>query len=232
MTEADFDAAVADLAQHVEAPSGERLPAIVMSRLRTGDSRRRRGWRLRAAVAAALVFAVGVGVSPAVADWLGVPGLRITVFDDDPPSQIGQGLRLGRPVSLEDASRGVSFDLQVPSALGPPEEVWLRPSSEEVTFLWDRDGVATRVLLTQAPATGPVIEKQVYTGTTIDSVNIDGMTGYWIEGEPHVLRSAGIARLAGRVLVWSDGIVTFRFEAGIDRVDAVRIAGTLKPLQL
>ncbi len=76
----------------------------------------------------------------AVADLLGVAGIEIR-FDPDPAEVAGREMDLGEPVTLEEASEAVDFELSVPEDLGPPDAVFLsdRPSSGRVSMVWESD---------------------------------------------------------------------------------------------
>ena len=68
--------------------------------------------------------------------------------------------------------------------------------------------------------------------TSVQPVTVSGDPGYWIEGEPHEIQYFDPSgrevpdqtRLAGNVLLWQHGDVTFRIEADIGKAQAVRIA--------
>ena len=64
----------------------------------------------------------------------------------------------------------------------------------------------------------------------VESVEVGpGVPGLWIAGAPHVVFFPGISpRLAGNVLVWVKGGVTFRLEGrGLDQRTALRVAGEI-----
>jgi hypothetical protein len=69
-------------------------------------------------------------------------------------------------------------------------------------------------------------------GTTYEPVTVEGAQGFWISGEPHVIaylepdgdiRSETV-RLAGNVLLWETGGVTYRIESTLSRAKAIAIA--------
>jgi hypothetical protein len=69
-------------------------------------------------------------------------------------------------------------------------------------------------------------------------VEVRGVPGFWIEGEPHVFLyedADGVIqfetiRLAGNVLLWEENGVTIRIESALPLEEVLRIAGSLTPL--
>lgn len=214
-----------------------------------------RPWQ-RVAVALAAMVAVLSGmlvISPgareAVARWLGISGAKLEVVPTLPPvpsRPLGEGLHLGRRVSLAEARFSVSYPVGVPRLpeLGVPDEVYLDPRVDEgiVSFVYRaRPGyraateTGAALLVTQFPAEidQELIEKKLIgAGTTVESVTVDGGQGFWLEGATHnlyFLDPDGIVledtvRLAGNVLLWERGDVTFRIEGEISREKALEIA--------
>jgi hypothetical protein len=216
------------------------------------------GWR-RVAVALVAMVAVLTGVltfSPstrdAVARWLGLRGAGLEVVPTLPPATsrpLGEGLFLGRRVSLADAQTSVPYRVVVPALpeLGSPDEVYVdaRIGDGIVSLVYrSRPGfppaaeTGAALLITQfrARIDDEVIEKKLLgTGTVIESVTVDGKDGFWLEGRPHVLyfldpsglRFEETVRLAGNVLLWERGHVTLRIEGEISLEEAIRIAESM-----
>ena len=98
-------------------------------------------------------------------------------------------------------------------------------------------GAPVVVLVTELPGTidGAYLQKLLPAGTTIDSVRVGGHEGFWIAGAPHELLYIAPngdvidepARLAGNVLAWNDGELTFRIEGAPNLATAQRIAASL-----
>jgi hypothetical protein len=83
----------------------------------------------------------------------------------------------------------------------------------------------------------PFAQKQVGPASQTVGVSVRGATGLWITGASHeiVYRDpvsgeivAKSRRLAGNVLIWEDGGVTYRLEGAIDSVDALEVARNLR----
>src|SRR3989442_16040976 len=91
---------------------------------------------LKTAVAVAVVAVMFTGTlvfSPAarhaVAGWLGLRGVKIEIVPS--PSltvspSLGAGLDLGQRGSLAEIQPQVPFEILIPAALGPPDEMYLR----------------------------------------------------------------------------------------------------------
>jgi hypothetical protein len=217
---------------------------------------------VRAAVALVVALAVFSGTmvfSPsarhAVAGWLGLRGVKITVTPSPTPSSstspspaptsLGSGLDVGQRVTLAQVQGLLPFKILIPAELGPPDEVYLRAGSfqDQVILLYRaRPGLPSAkltgagLLLTEFQArldTQFVEGKILFLGaTSVEALTVNGDPGYWIEGAPHEIvyfdrdgnQIGDRSRLAGNVLLWQHGDVTFRIEADIAKGQALRIA--------
>ena len=212
-----------------------------------------RSGRARPAIAyAAIVLALVAtatlvtfpGVRSAVADFLGLGGVRIE-RGGPLPSPAGE-LNLGERVSLTEASERVDFDVVVPDALGEPDAVYLDPavSGGQVALAYEAGsglptapGTDLGALVTQfagSRADEDVLKKVTTNdpGTAVVPVIIDGIQGLWISGEPHTIAyleadgevRTDTVRLAGNVLLWEREGVTLRLESRLSRSEAVVVA--------
>jgi len=72
-------------------------------------------------------------------------------------------------------------------------------------------------------------------GTRVETVTVQGRTGYWIEGAPHEFfyRDASgevvpeTLRLAANVLLWETNGITVRIESALARDEVVRVADAM-----
>lgn len=154
----------------------------------------------------------------------------------------GSRLSLGRPVSLAEARAAADYPIGVPglAGLGAPDAVWLDTtgSSPVVSLVWGPGAGATAtegvsVLLSEIPGSidTTFFEKFLGQGTRIQPVAV-GAGGWWIAGALHEVAVVGTdgnarfetVRLAGNVLLWSSGRVTFRLETSLDEPGALEIA--------
>ena len=147
--------ALRDLGPHVAYPVTPDLLPAVAARLEHGARpsapivlprayRRPRPALVAAIIGAALVVAAGGVLSwpaarRAVADWLGVSGIRIQTEASPGPTVAPTGpLDVGLPTSLAGAQAEVDFDVLIPAALGNPDQVFLRrpPDGGMVTLVY------------------------------------------------------------------------------------------------
>jgi hypothetical protein len=98
--------------------------------------------------------------------------------------------------------------------------------------LYERDGFVSTVLhgplLLSEFGSAYLIKK--FASGTVEWVEVaPGVQGLWIAGAPHVVFFPDTSpRLAGNVLVWERGGVTFRLEGpGLDQPGALRVAREL-----
>jgi hypothetical protein len=218
--------------------------------------------RLVALAAAAVLLAAAVvvalpGPRAAVADLLGIGGVRITQGGGTatvPPTSVpvppglGEQLNLGRRTSLAEAAGLAGRPVALPARLGRPDAVWIddRYTGPAVSLVYrPRPGLpasgATGVglLLTEFRAdlpNGELLKKLVLTGGRVREVKVGQARGLWIEGPPHEVYLVApdgspleaSGRLAGDTLLWQRGKVTMRLEAQVDQATAVAIATTVR----
>lgn len=228
----DLEASLVDLGAHLDVPAAPDLPARVASAIRAGQPAPRHRRRRLAVALAALAGVAGIAVSPAVADWLGLRGVRVHQEPAPLPATAGAPLRLGRPVTPAEASSVAGFDLLVPARLGPPDETWLDATGAVpvVTLLY-RAGPVLLAELRAPLDDATVVSKFVGPGATVEEVTVAGGRGLWLEGvhevayrDPDGRVRVDRLRLADRVLLWERGDVTLRLEADLPRDEAIRVA--------
>ena len=140
----------------------------------------------------------------------------------------------------------------VPSALGAPDEVYVRTSGDAHVFLVYKPRPASGTLpaIPQSAQTGigvlvtelrgtwefPILGKVLGPNSKAEQLSVNGSPGVWIEGAPHDFfyrQPSGnfvpdTLRLAGNVLVWNDGAVLLRIEADVPKDAALRIAASMR----
>jgi hypothetical protein len=184
--------------------------------LRLELARRR---RVRAVVAVALVAALAAAFAvpqsrSAILRFFHLGGVTVVRVETLPPAQersLAAGL--GGQVSDDEAAR----------ALGAP----FLPARHGT--LYERDGFVSTVL--QGPVLlsefgSEYLIKKIASGKVEYVVVASGVTGLWIADQPHVVVFPEASpRLAGNVLVWAKGGVTFRLEGrGLDEETALKLA--------
>lgn len=228
----------------VRAAVRDRVAQMPRSRLRLARLLRRIG---AAVVAAAVVVGVVPPLRGAVADWLGLPGVRIEVRDRlEPPPE--RGLDFGRPTALEDASRQVGFPLARIRTPGlPPPTVHVStegPTAGHVTLVYppsaahpevQRTGVGLLLAQFRSDVGTGIVVKQVGPGTQVRPVQVGPHAGYWVEGRPHVVTYVDAqgrthdesSRLVANTLLWTRDGITFRLEGQVSLDAALALAGAV-----
>jgi hypothetical protein len=206
------------------------------------------------AVAAALLIAAGALIytptRDAIANFLNLHTVVHRVPSLPTPSpRAGQSLGLGKPTTLSEAQSRLTWHVTVPQSLAQPDAVYLAlppdgPSGGEVTLVYTtspgiKPSGQTGVSLLVTEARGAVNEqffgKTVGPDTTIESVSVNGHSGWWIAGAPHtvVFTDANgspyfdTLRLATNTLLLDDNGTVIRIEGGMTRAQALQIASSL-----
>lgn len=251
--------ALVDLASHIDWPEPPDVADAVRAALEEESRPSAPGWgpaggpwSRRALVAVAVVVVVAAaavavpGTRSAVADWLGVAGVRVTMGGGAGAPSVGAPLALGEPATLAAAVDAAPFPVLVPTEvrITAPDEVYVGRAGDRrrVSLLYHpRDGLPPASgspevgLLLEAfdapAASGDVVRKVGRAGTSVEPVVVRGVDGLWLEGAPHVLVFSPGAdvppqepRLAGNTLVWSEDGVTYRLESALPRGAALRVA--------
>ncbi len=253
-----LDALLVAVGQDLDWPEVDVAQAVAV-RIRSAPVPVRRMWLPRLAFAAATVVVLVAGTlvfSPAtrraVADFLGIGGVRIQFGTPSATPEIGSDLDLGHRIPLESAEAGVGFEVVMPRdpILGEPDEVYLAEFGRAgglLSFVYGpRPGLPATgdsevaVLFTQFASPLAPLEffgkKLASEGTIVELVEVNGNEGYWLEGEPHFFyyEDPGVGlieeriRLVGNVLLWEQDGVTLRLEVGdLSSQQALEIAATV-----
>ncbi len=248
MSNRDLELALRDLGRALELPPAPDIARAVAGRIAEGA--RPAPWLVRrsalVAFAAAVVVAVAAsflipGVRTAVADFLGIGGVRLEIgATPTPPGEVGRDLFLGDPVTLEQAGAQSGFEMGVPAALGRPDEVFIEDVSDHrrVALLWEpraslpeakETGVGA--LLVEFPgAVGEYATKQVEAGL-VEEVSVNGAPGFWVREQhfffytdPQGEAIDDSIRLAANTLIWERNGVGYRLETALSKAAALRIA--------
>ncbi|HWC15163.1 MAG TPA: hypothetical protein VG929_11325 [Actinomycetota bacterium] len=261
MDRSDLDIVLHDVGRQIEWPEPSTgFTQRVTSRISADESAEGPPLRRVAMAFAALVpvFITILALSPAtreaVADFIGLGGVRIETVDPDAieTPMRGRSLRLGSPTTLEGARAAVAFPVRVPSLrdLGPPDAIYLdrdTPPGGMVSLVYgDRTGfeasaeTGISVLITQFSARlmrpGQVFQKGVPATTVVERVRVDGVEAYWLSGAPHAFYYRTVDgvigeepfRVVDEVLLWEHEGVTFRIEANVSLDKALAIARSLR----
>ena len=188
---------------------------------------------------ATAVGSIGPSTSPG-ATASPIPTPRPTIADP-----IGGNLGLGTSIAVADAPSAVDIPVALPTApgIGAPATAWLLDG--RLAFVWRASPTLPATL---APGVGLLLgefrgsldpgyfQKIVGQGTTIETVRIDGVTGYWISGAAHEIVYVNdrgdpmfdSRRSVGDTLLWARNGVTYRLESGFGREATIALAETIR----
>jgi hypothetical protein len=212
-------------------PEPDLAPAVLD---RLGEPRPRPAFgrrRLLVVALAALAVAIGAAfaVPPArtaILRFFHIGGETVERVQKLPPAERRSPVAgLAGPMSIERARDRAGFGPLLPPQHGR---------------IYAADGILAtylrpRVVLTEFRADIRLSKKIAGPSTRIEPLTVNGHFGLWMEGAPHVITyfdSNGVGRnkfvrLAGNVLVWSNGHLTLRLEGPLTRDEALRLAKTI-----
>jgi hypothetical protein len=274
MSDRELERALRDLGTHLAYPATPPLAEQVLARLEAAPERPgapaaprprrlpvRPRWQrlavggLAAALLAAAVLVLSPGTREAVADLLGLRGIRIQIGGPRPTTPptteaggVGASLGLGSRTTLEGARAAVKFPVRVPTVAGfdRPDAVYVdpdNPADGRVDFIYRaRPGLPASpfteagLLITQFRASVDVdFMKKLSRADEVRFLSVNGEPAFWLS-QPHELLyvdrlgSPGQEqrRLAGSTLIWQQGDVTFRLEGQVSQAEALRIAESMR----
>jgi hypothetical protein len=241
------DSVVALLGAPVDEQSGHSMFA-----------RRARLWSVAAAVVLLVVLLAALpGPRRTIARWFGVGSVRIdpvvttpvssaAADEPDPPATTSvvepdaDPLRLGPPVSADEAVAATGLLLPVARSLGDPESFHL-PGGPQIVARYVVGDRTVLVAVLAGTTDEALFVKQVdqdqITAVDVLGVDVDGARGLWIEGEQHTFGyldadgefGSEPLRLAGDTLLWERSGTTLRVEGARDLAEALEIAGSMEP---
>ncbi|HYN70381.1 MAG TPA: hypothetical protein VEX41_09240 [Candidatus Eisenbacteria bacterium] len=201
---------------------------------------------LLAAVVAALGFGLpGIRI---VAPPTASPVAPATAAPARTPAAI-DGVPLGTSIDLAGIDAAAGFQVQLPilPELGAPIGTYVAGGVSPIVNVTYGSSLAfpapsgqtIGLVVTALEARigdQRLLEKFAEPGTTIEAVTVDGHPGFWIAGAPHLLiyvrpngsRIDDPVRLAGNVLAWNDGEVTYRIEGAANLATALRVAASMR----
>jgi hypothetical protein len=258
--DAALDRALIEMATRIDWPPEPDLAPGVRAALEAVPSPRpRRAWTMprRAfafgtalvVVIATLTLAFSPATRQAVADWLGIGGVRISFGrGPTPTASPGTNLALGTRKTLDAARDEVDFPVSVPSlgGLGPPDFVYVSPipPGGRVSLVYraedglpntDETGLGMIVTEFRASLEPDFAKKIIGDQGRLEVTEVDGDIAYWIEG-PHTiyiykdregLIREDTVRLAGNALLWERDGITYRIESALSLERARAIAESM-----
>jgi len=216
-----------------------------LSRLQPTTTHARLGWATATLVVlVALVLTVSDSTRSTVADRLGLPGIAIST---DPTATLipGHDLSIGERTTLDDAVRRSGGALILPpgTVLDLPDEVYVldQDGVVQVSYVYlpgpglteiGDSGVGLLISQFDGSTNDSFIQKQLGPGTTLELVEVNQQSAFWLTGAPHIFVYEGpdgqireeTIRLAANVLLWEQDGKTLRIETSLDRDASIRIA--------
>src|SRR5579862_1124614 len=165
------------------------------------------------------------------------------------PADPVAALHLGTVTTLDAAARALGFDMRVPTTAGyqHPDVVLVGtpPAGGMVSMVYlpapgrttvPGEGVAGLLSEFRGHLDAGFFQKLVSAGTTVEAVEVAGVPGYWVSGQPHEFFyvapdgqvDAETIRLAANTLLWSAAGITYRFESALPLPSAVAIANSMQ----
>jgi hypothetical protein len=216
------------LALRADWPATPDLAETVLATPEPAPRRRPRWQPALAALLAAL--AVVAAVEPArsaVLEWLGLQG--VDVERGEPRPAPGATLRLGAPLSAEDARERFGALAEPPGAVGEPGGIYAHDGG--VAFVYAQPDLLVQRFRARV---GEFIQKTVGGAASLERLRVGGDRAYWIEGaHGFAYRREGAVdfedqRIAGNTLLVerADGELV-RVEGAVGRDRAIAIADSL-----
>jgi hypothetical protein len=164
------------------------------------------------------------------------------------PREPGATIGLGELVPLDqvEALTGIPVRLPADPRLGAPDAVWVDASkNNQVAYVWaaradlpetNEPGVGFLLMRFDGITDPGFYEKVIGTGTHLETVEVAGHDGFWIDGDPHFFYYVRDGqqffdenrRWVGDALIWSDGTTTFRIESALGRDETIAIAESIR----
>lgn len=219
----------------LELPPAPDVVPAVLARL-PAHPRRHRPARttLALALATTLLLAGGAMAVPptrhAILRILGLRGVSIERVPRLPPVPASTRLGLGQRIPLGRARHAAGFTALLPSGPAAAYLVHDVPGGRISLLIG-------RVLIIEFRGTAiPFIFKLIGPGTSAKPVRINGGSGVYLSGAPHVVLfqtqtgqvQTDRVRLAGNVLIWQQGPLTIRIEGTRTLSQARALARSLR----
>lgn len=149
-------------------------------------------------------------------------------------------LTLAGETTLEAAQEEVNFTIRLPSALEPPDRVFLQDVGGPLVILvWTAPDDPSQIQIS-LHILGPGVSARKGEPELIQETEVNGQYALWLEG-PHMLlyervRPTGngpmlmdVRQLVeGHILLWEEDWITYRLESDLSLEEAVQIAESLQ----
>lgn len=146
--------------------------------------------------------------------------------------------RLAGETTLEEAQQSVDYPIVLPSYppdLGQPDRVFVQDADGDMTILIWIDPQQPDVLMSLhiVPPGSWAIEK--VNPALVQETTVNGQRAIWAIG-PYPLRFSNgnldfVRLVDGRVLIWTQGDITYRLETSLSLEEAIKVAESLEPIR-
>jgi hypothetical protein len=147
--------------------------------------------------------------------------------------------RLAGEMTLEEAQQRVNYPILLPAYppdLGLPDRIFIQDAGGDMTILvWIDPQEPDQVLMSlhMIPPGSWAVDKM--NPARIEETTVNGQRAIWAVGPYPVEFSNGdrdfVRLIDGHVLIWTDGMVTYRLETALELEEAVRVAESLEPVR-
>lgn len=147
--------------------------------------------------------------------------------------------RIAGEVTLEEAQQAVNYTILLPSYppdLGEPDRVYVQDADGDMTILvWIDPQQPEEVLMSlhMIPPGSWAVDKM--NPALVRETTVNGQPAVWAVGPYPIRYSDGnmdfVRLINGHVLIWTDGITTYRLETALELEEAVRVAESLAPVR-
>jgi hypothetical protein len=189
------------------------------------------------------IGAVRIFVSPTIEPTLNrtpvATGTPAAVTATPSPTPLLSVLDLAGQTTLDDARRRADFTIRLPAYppdLGQPDVVFVQDVEGRVVILvWLEPSDRSTVRLSLEFINSSVVFDKTISvakgSPNMEFAQVAGQTAIWTTG-PYILETrAGAYQqqrlIQGHVLIWTDGVLTYRLETNLTMDEAVRIAESL-----
>ena len=255
MNEMEFEKQLQLISNQIDYPPTPDIATSVMKKIqpvtRTRFMPKRLAWSLTLILILFLSLFAIPPVRAAILEFIQIGIVRIFPQTIEPTIQLtNESISTATPApsmipllnsilgktTLEQAQRQVDYPILLPPDFGEPDYVFVYDAVGDMTILvWmnPEQPQSVELSLHSIPAESWAIKKMG--PTIIELTKVNGEQAVWAEGPyPLILYNRNEMQftrlIEGRVLIWTDGDITYRLETNLSMEEAVAIAESLEPI--